>query len=197
MDDASVLEARIRKLERRQRGLILLSIGLAGCLVAAIVMHAVWVPREVSATRFLLKDATGRIRGEWGPTDVLAGEIDGVTQHASATCLRLVGQKAVGADLCAPWDPYGGPSLVMVEETGASLHVALDAHTVSILGRATRGKGGGNRGRLVLGAWSDGASVNVVDKDGRGTHLGGSGLTVYDAKRAVIYGTPGATAPAP
>jgi hypothetical protein len=194
MDNPTVLEGRIRRLERRQRGLTLLSIGLAGCLAAAVVIHTVWVPREVAATRFLIKDAEGRTRGEWGPTDVLAGEIDGVTQHASATCLHLIGQKGAGADLCAPWDPYGGPSLVMAEEAGASLHVSVDANSVQILGRANRPKDG-TRGRLALGAWSDGGSVNVVDKDGREAHLEGSGLTVFDSKRAVIYGTPGAAPP--
>ncbi len=193
MADESVLEGRIRRLERCQRRLILATIGLAGCLAAALVIHALRVPREVSAARFVLKDATGRTRGEWGPTDVLAGEIDGITQHASATCLHLISRKGDGIDLCAPWDPYGGPSLVMVEETGASLHVGLDARTVSILARATRGKGEADRGRLVLGAWSDGGAVSLSDKEGRTTALGGKGLTVFDSKRTVVYGTPGTT----
>jgi hypothetical protein len=195
MDEASALEARILRLERGHHRLSLVSIVLAVCLAAAIVTRTVWVPREVSATRFLLKDAGGRTRGEWGPTDVLAGEIDGVTQHASATCLRLVGPKAAGVDLCAPWDPYGGPALVMVEESGASLHLTLDANTVSILGRATRGRGDANRGRLVIGAWSDGAALTVTDKDGGAAHISGHGLTVYDSQKAVVYSTPGATAP--
>jgi hypothetical protein len=195
MDDTAALETRVRLLERAQRRLVIACLGLATGLGASVLSPVFWAPREVSAQRFLLKDAGGETRGQWGPTDVLAGEIDGETQHASATCLHLMGHKSAGVDLCVPWDPYGGPSLVMSEESGASLHVALDAYTVSILGRATRGKGA-KAAALVLGAWSDGASVSVSDKEGRGTHLGPDGLLIYDSTRAVVYKTPGTTAPA-
>jgi hypothetical protein len=194
MHDESVLEARIRLLERGQRRLLLVCILLAICLAASVSFRAFWLPREVSAQRFLLKDAGGRTRGEWGPMDVVAGEIDGETQHASATCFRLVGQSADSAKLCAPWDPYGGPSLVMRQQTGASLDVVLDAYTVSILGRANRAAPT-TRTRLVLGAWSDGASLSVSDEEGRGTHVRPDGLLIYDSTRAVVYKTPGTTPP--
>ncbi len=194
MDDASVLEKRIQLLERGHRRLVFVCIALAVGLVASVWLGVLWLPREVSAERFVLKDASGRTRGEWGPTDVLAGEIDGQTQHTSATCLHLIGRNADGVDLCAPWDPKGGPMLAMRQESGASLDVAVDAYTVSILGRASRAKGSG-LGRLVLGAWREGASVSVSDKQGRGTHVRPDGLLVFDSSHAVSYKTPGATVP--
>ena len=170
MDDTAALETRIRLLERAQRRLVLVSFGLAMGLGASILSPAFWAPREVSAQRFLLKDASGETRGEWGPTDVLAGEIDGETQHASATCLHLMGQKSAGVDLCAPWDSHGGPMLAMSEESGASLHVALDAYTVSILGsryscQGCQGSSACSR-RIV-----ERHQCSVSDKKGRGTPL--------------------------
>jgi hypothetical protein len=191
MSGSSTLEARVLALERGQRWLISACVALAACLAVSVCLRMLWVPREVSARRFMLKDADGRVRGEWGPQEVTAGEIGGTPQHASRTCLQLVGQKAADIHLCAPWDPYGGPSLVMREETGASLHVVLDAYTVSILARATRDDKT-NRGRLVLGAWRDGGSLNVTDKEGRRTLVRGEGLTVSDSSRAAVYNTPGA-----
>ena len=81
----------------------------------------------------------------------------------------------------------------MHEETGASLHVVLDAYTVSVLGRTSRSKGGA-RGSLVLGVWQDKASIQVSDKDGRRTQLRPDGLLAYDSRGDLAYQTPGATA---
>jgi hypothetical protein len=123
---------------------------------------------------------------------VLAGEIEGQIQHASATCLELVGQKKTLVHLCTPWDPYGGPSLTMAEETGAYIHIGLDAYTVTVLARTTPSKRG-DRGTLLLGVSQDRASIQVSDKEGRRTQLRPDGMAAYDSQGAVRYQTPGST----
>ena len=151
------------------------------------------VPREIAARRFVLRDAGGGKRGEWGPVNVTAGEIDGETQHASRSCLVMSAAATTdGAlHLCAPWEHYGGPSISMRERTGASLNLGLDAYTVSILGK-TSATPPGNAGKLVLGIWQDSASVLVRDKTGRDTQMRPDGVLVRDPSREVAFHTPGA-----
>jgi len=200
MDHASVLETRVRLLERGHRRLVLVCIALAVCLAASVFSRAFWVPRELSAQRFLLIDAGGETRGEWAPSDVIAGEMDGKPQPYSETCLRMRGQKSSGGRsggvrLCGPWDPLGGPSLSMSEQNGASLQANVDAYTVTILGRSGLATGA-KQATLALGAGSNGASLAVSDKEGRITQLRPDGLLIQDSTRALAYKTPGTTGPA-
>jgi hypothetical protein len=192
MDDPT-LEHRVRSLERAARRLRLTCVALAIGIVVSVAARGRLFDREVSAQRFILKDPSGRTRAEWGPTDFIAGTIDGETQHASGTCLRFWGQKPSALTLCAPWEPYGGPSLSMREEHGAKLDISLDAYTISILARATDDRTS-DRGKLALGAWMDGAALNVTDKAGRRAQLRGDGLFAFDAGRAVVYQAPGTSA---
>lgn len=191
MEAIEALERRVRVLELRQRQFTLCCVTLAIGLAVSIFWRVTWVPREISARRFVLKDSGGGTRGQWGPTDVSAGEINGETQHASKTCLVMgAATKTNGTlRLCAPWDGYGGPSLVMSEKTGASLHVVLDAYTVSVLGRTSPGRG--DRGALVLGVWQDKASIQVSDKEGHRAQLRSDGMLAYDPAGAIAYQTPG------
>src|SRR5262245_38524390 len=170
MESIESVEVRVRALERRQGHLQWSCAVLAIALALSVAWPALRVPREVYARRFVLKDASGGTRGTWGPVDVLAAEIDGEQQHASASCLVM--NAATPTDgtlrLCAPWERYGGPSISMRERTGASLHIVLDAYTLSILGK-TSPTAKGNRGALVLGVWQDSASIQTSDKTGRRT----------------------------
>jgi hypothetical protein len=191
--DEQTIAARVRSLEREARRLRWACLTLAVGLGATVLTQLPWPRREVSAQRFVLKDGSGSVRAEWGPSEISAGTIDGERQKASSTCLRFRGQGPSALMLCAPWERYGGPSLSMREEKGAKLDIAVDAYTVSILARSAD-DGASGRSTLALGAWMDGAAVNVTDKAGRRTHVGGDGLTAYGEEGTATFQTPGANA---
>lgn len=179
------LERRVAALERRQGRLAIGCATLAVALAASVLRPLLWLPREVSARRFVVKDADGGTRGRWGPRDATAGEIDGVAQYASATCLEInAARKTNGVmRVCVPWDGEGGPHLTMVEKTGASLDIGVAPYTVSVLGRTSRARA--DRGALVLGVWQETASIQVSDRDGRRTQVRSDGLRSYEVEGTV------------
>ena len=122
MDDASVLEARVRLLERGHRRLRLVCIALVLSLVAVAGAAVAWLvartPTTVTAERFVLKDSGGEIRGEWAPSGVIAGEENEQHVVASITCLTMRSPKRSRASLCAPWDEPGESGLSLRDSTG-------------------------------------------------------------------------------
>ena len=193
MEAIESVDVRVRALERRQRQLAWCCGALALALAGAVTWQTIRVPSELAARRFVLRDAGGGKRGEWGPVDAAVAETDGKTEYASRSCLVM--SAAAPADgtlhLCAPWERYGGPNISMRERTGAYLNLGLDAYTVFIMGK-TSATPPGKASRLSLGVWQDGASALVSDKTGRRTLMQSDGVVVRDPSGEVAFQTPGA-----
>jgi hypothetical protein len=96
-------------------------------------------PKDVTAERFVLTDSRGAIRGEWGPSAELAGEIDGKAVDVETTCLVMTKPGKSHASLCVPWEADGDASLGLRDDTGSQVNVIAGPHNgqVLITARAT------------------------------------------------------------
>ena len=125
--------ARLRALERRYLLLLYAWWGLAALAVGACLVLALRTSRSVSARRFLLIDSTGAVRGEWGPSEMIAGESNGKPVVTPTTCLEIRGGKGAYISQCVPWNAPGPSMLTISHPTGAKASLQADAFNAQAL----------------------------------------------------------------
>ena len=131
--ELSALEQRILRLERQN---VLLRWTICAVLLgvcAFLSCRTLGVGDEVVARSFILRDADGRVRGEWAPSEELLPSENGVGVTASITCLRLRDRQGLVAfQACGRWDDDAASSLLVSSTTGARISIAADSEGASV-----------------------------------------------------------------
>lgn len=176
------LSARLNAFERRYARALFVQALFAAVAGLAIVWLAVRTPKTVAAERYVLRDTSGQVRGEWAPTREITGEENGKPMEASTTCLVMRSMGRSRASLCVPW-----------EEPGDSARLSL-------------GHGTGSKASLIAGAFNGQviltSRASAEDKNPRSlavliaSHVE-SGMTLRYDKKASRWTSAGAVTPSP
>jgi hypothetical protein len=186
------LESRVLWLERRCRALLLALAVVGTTLVAAVLWILLRTPGVISAERFVLKDRHGEMRGEWGPSWRISGEVDGKPTQSSTTCLNLRNPHGAALLACTPWEGPGPSMLFLQSERGAKVLLSADAFQAT--SRLEARKPGAEAASAIadssvshVGGWSR------LRDNARGTVLvEPEGLSISDGRGQVVARLPAA-----
>lgn len=122
-------ETRITRLEQRCARLSYALLATVALVATAVAWGVLRHPKTVVAQRYVLNDESGATRGEWGPSNVIAGEENGKPVLASTTCLNMASKKRSGVKLCSPWEEPGDAMLTLSHTTGTQTSLVAGPFT--------------------------------------------------------------------
>lgn len=189
--DLASLETRLIRLERQNfllKCMLSLLLCVGGFLSCRIPVDDA---TTVVAQSFVLRDATGKVRGEWASSQELLPSENGAETVASITCLRLRDSEGgLAFQACGRWDANTASGLLLSDTTGARVSLNADGEGASLSVGNQRTPDKPRPPHVGLAADADSASVFVATGGPRATILTLDELTMRDESGHVFLRLP-------
>lgn len=185
------LEQRLTRVERENRILRCAMLALAAGVLGFASCRPELGTKTVVAQSFVLKDASGQVRGEWLPSEELLPSDGGAERTASVTCLRLrTSEGKLALQICGTWDAEAATGIFLAHPGGARVTMSADAEGSSLRMGSQRTEERPRVPRVSLGADADSASLFVGTGGPRGTILTMDELIMRDERGHVFARIP-------